>query len=165
MAKCEDTNFTNQHGGLQVLTPLNGDRFPIYRQRFKDMIKQITLKIPGLTAAKAAKIKDKLVVTQGYYIGKEQLKCVLDNEFGKYDGVQITLGLSNDAASGTAQIVLLLKGAFETDSAPKGTTLSMGEHVDNRYFDESDVTYVAGPPLSGTVPPPNSMPDPPYGRG
>jgi|GEM_PF-7132788 len=164
MASCEDTNFKDQHGGLQFLHPVAGtDVFPVYRNYFKELINLLKLKIPGLTAAQAETKKKRLFEVQGYYIGKEQLKCVLENEFKGYDGLQITIGLSDDPRTGTGQLMLMLKGAFETDSPFKGTTLSMGENVDNRYYDESSVTYIAGPPLVTTTPPPNSMPNPPYG--
>lgn len=160
MESCNETMFKDQHGGLQKLTLVEGkDRFVIFRKNFSSLVKLLKLPSPH----RANKV-GQLFKTQGYYIGKEQLRCLLDKEFADFDGIQIMLGLDKDPKTATGQLTMLIKGAFGSTSTDQGTKLINGEEVDLRYFESSKTTFVAAWPLVNTTPPPNSMPMPPYGE-
>lgn len=162
MPNCNVGDYKEPHGGLQQINPDGGRDFEFFRSNFNDLIDQLT----DQDSLKPSEVS-KLFRTQGYYIGKEQLRCLLDKEFKEFDGLQIILGLSDTAKEG-AEIVFLVRGAFPNGETASGAVKKIdidGEDVDIRYFTTSDESYIAGPPLGNPTPAPNSMPIPPYGRG
>lgn len=160
MTNCDETQFKNQHGGLQLLTSVDGeDQYTTFRNNYQELTKSLVLP----EADRSDKVAD-LFKIQGYYIGKEQLRCLLDSEFADFDGLQITLGLDTALADGTGRIALLLKGAFGSNTEDRGSQKVGNDVVDLRYFEESETAYAAAPPLIRTTPPPNSIPVPPYGK-
>ncbi|WP_128543505.1 hypothetical protein [Larkinella soli] len=133
-----ESSFRPQDAGLHAD---KNEEVPAYLEHYKEL-KSIIIQHTETALPNIAE----MLSTNGYYIGKAQLKCILDNDFADFDGVKIMLGFNVDPNDETnvGSIVFSFQGAFRTQGkSTEGLTSD-----DPRFREVSEAVYYAGDPIS-----------------
>ncbi|CCH01461.1 hypothetical protein FAES_3454 [Fibrella aestuarina BUZ 2] len=165
---CNGADFIDNplNGGLVKITKSLADEYATNYQR---LIGILASDDPTAGGSLPPDLLKRTLAIHGYYVGKEQLSCLLDHAFGSFRGIQLQLGLTQHPIDGetVGNLVYLIGGLYNGDRPtpasyqPEIATASETTDWQPALFG-NDV-YIAGRMPLVQQPDPPVHQNPPYG--
>ncbi len=161
---CDGADFMDRpfDAGLKKITAAVAKT---YEANYQALITVLTSDDPTAGGVLSPDLLKDMLLIRGYYLGKEQLMCLLNNEFTDFRGIQVQLGLTEHPIDGQSigNLVYTIRGQFSTTGyAPDDIILANGSRIDGHFGQMSDVVYLAGVESVVQQPDPATYPNPPF---
>ena len=156
----ESQNPYSQYGLVALEDPLEQESLIRNYKLFKAALTADEILKDEILTMKANTLFD----SDGYFIGKDLLIKILQEDFAEYDMLEIRFVVPGNVISddSSGQMALLFRGAFPTSEE----TVELSDSTDGknpRFASVSSKAYWAGNYLSQTTPDPDVLKNPPYG--